>query len=479
MNFTILKSPKRLAIGVGIVIALFFLFRICHTPQIVQSGNQQATKKELWTCSMHPQVIQDHPGSCPICHMTLVPLKTSEADHSDHESAEKDERKIKYWWDPMMSPPYISKSPGKSPMGMDLEPVYEDKSEDGTELSIDPVIVQNMGIRTAAVKKELLSQEVIAVGYLSEAEPNVHDVNLLFSGWIKKLHVNFEGMHVEKGQALFDLYSPEVTVAIQELISSKPTGNNNMNSVFDSARKKLELWGFSKEQIESFLKENTAPSIITFLSPFTGEVILKSVVEGAAFKSGDQVYRIVDLKTLWLTAQVFEKDLSAISMGEKAYAKVSEKNVEGKVIFVDPRIDFETRSTKVRLQLLNPDLSLRPGMFATVTILADTKDPVLSVPTEAVIDTGKRKISFVTLNDGKFALREIETGRAGSGGRIEILSGLSENEEVVTSGQFLLDSESRLREAVQKFLKEKQETLESSSTHEGTDAHNDEGHSND
>ena len=433
---------------------------------------QVTSKKELWTCSMHPQVIQDHPGTCPICHMTLVPLKSAESVSDSATVPEKKERKIKYWWDPMMNPPYISKTPGKSPMGMDLIPVYDDNASESASLSIDPVIVQNMGVKTAVAKKATLSQEVMAVGYLTEAEPNVHDVNLLISGWIKKLHINAEGMHVEKGQPLFDLYSPEVTVAIQELISSSQAATDSLKAVHKAATKKLELWGLTKEQIESFSKELSPPTIVTIFSPVTGEVISKDVVEGAAVKAGDKVYRIVDLRTLWLTAQVFEKDLPIITIGSKANALVSNKSIQGNVVFIDPRIDTDTRSTKVRLQIPNQDLALKPGMFATVTINSTTPREVTTVPRESVIDTGKRKITFVSFGEGKFALREVVSGLEGSSGLIEIQSGIEPGEEVVTSGQFLLDSESRLREAVQKFLKERQD-----SSTEDTESHHHHGES--
>ena len=461
----------------------------CNSEQKVIEQGQKEEKKELWTCSMHPQVIQDHPGLCPICHMTLVPLKDNapQQDRPQNGTVENDkgEKKIKYWWDPMMSPPYISKTPGKSPMGMELVPVYEDSASQSTnELRIDPAIVQNMGVRTAEATKATLSQDIDAVGYLIEAEPNVRDITLLISGWARKLYANAEGMHVEKGQPLFDLYSPELNVAVQELIGAKKLSgqtDSSTNAIYLAAKRKLELWGLSKDQIASLEREVTPPSVITFQSPTTGEVIQKNVVDGASVKAGDLIYKIVDLKTLWLNAQVFEKDLSSLKIGQSAKAVIGDSTLEGEIVFIDPRIDTETRTTRVRLQIPNPNLLFKPGMFATISIRQQSAEPVLTVPRESVIDTGKRKIIFIAQQQGTFQLREVETGRSGEPGLIEITSGLSVGDKVVTSGQFLLDSESRLREAVQKFLSERQQLTvqsnENSSLASGDAAHG--GHQHD
>lgn len=432
-------------------------------------ADKNESKQNLWTCSMHPQVIQDHPGHCPICHMTLVPLKESASDemndgsHNALDTSKVPEKKVKYWWDPMMSPPYISKTPGKSPMGMDLIPVYEDNNQsNGKSLSIDPAIVQNMGIRTAIVSMRSLSQEIGAVGYLAEAERNVHSLNLLVTGWVRKLYVSTEGMNVEKRQPLFDLYSPELNVAVQELISAtKNYGQvgSSQKSILNAAKKKLELWGLTKEQISNLENEAVVPSVVTFLSPATGVITQKNIVEGSGVKVGDELLKIVDLKTLWLNAQVFEKDLPQISIGQRAVATIGDKTLEASVVFIDPRVESETRTAKVRLQIPNSDLSLKPGMFATISIKFQTSGAILTVPREAVIDTGKRKITFIALADGKFDLREVETGISGELGLIEVTSGLKVGEKVVTSGQFLLDSESRLREAVQKFISEKKQLV--------------------
>lgn len=191
-----------------------------ETTDVPAHDRDPADATELWTCSMHPQVIQEKPGLCPICHMQLTPLKvhaaptaqgTAMENHpasslATQSSPTRSERRVKYWWDPMLSPPFISDKPGKSPMGMDLIPVYEDQASAAPGLvTIDPAVVQNMGVRVALVTEAPLEKSVRLVGYLDEAQPNIHDINLRVSGWIRRLYANTEGQHVEVGDPLFDL----------------------------------------------------------------------------------------------------------------------------------------------------------------------------------------------------------------------------------------------------------------------------------
>lgn len=453
-------------------------------------GGKSDAPKQLWTCGMHPQVIQDKPGDCPICHMKLTPLKvdggsggTSAAhDHSAMtingpgapRAADGKERKVKYWWDPMLNPPYISDKPGKSPMGMDLIPVYEDETSAPTgapgQVVIDPAVVQNMGVRTAQVTEGTLAKSVRLVGYLDEAQPNIHEVNLRVSGWIRRLHANTEGMQVNAGDPLFDLYSPELQVAIEELIAARraratgadPDSLGIEATLADAAIQKLELVGLPRAQIDALAKLDRAPETVTFTSPITGYITEKPVVVGAAVKVGDRVLRIVDYSTLWLDAQVFEKDLPFVRIGQTATATVgsspaaASEPLNSEIIFMNPRVDAMTRTATVRLSIPNPSFALRPGMYATVRTRSQIADRAVLVPREAIIDTGEKQMAFVALGVGKFQPRQVKMGLAGEDGMVQVIEGLLPGEAVVTSGQFLLDSESRLREAIQKFLSEKQ-----------------------
>lgn len=467
----------------GIVVGTLFAAQIQRMVQVVLKPKDQpsATQSDgqLWTCGMHPQVIQDHPGDCPICHMKLTPLKVDDAagDPATQPVASgesiKPNRKIKYWWDPMLNPPYISDRPGKSPMGMDLIPVYEDEPNAASSavVTIDPAVVQNMGVRVQTVTEGPLHRSIRAVGYLDEAQPNIRDINLRVSGWIKKLHADTEGMHVQQGDPLFDLYSPELRVAVEELITARrslnepestadDTSRQTSHLFYDAASQKLELWGLPRTQIDALSKLDHAPETVTFASPITGHVTEKPIVEGAAIKAGDRVLRIVDHSMLWLDAQVFEKDLPFIAIGQKVEASVASQRggaIEGEVIFIHPHVDMTTRAATVRLALPNPDLNLRPGMYATIRIEAQIAERAVLVPREAIIDTGERQLAFVALAGGRFEPRGVTMGQAGEDGMVQVIDGLVPGESIVVSGQFLLDSESRLREAVRKFLTEKQQ----------------------
>jgi len=427
-------------------------------PRALHSDTAGMKEKQLWTCGMHPQVIQDHPGECPICHMELTPLRTDSTT-----TTPSGERKVKYWWDPMMNPPYISGQPGKSPMGMDLVPVFEDEVSAGRDVTIDPVIVQNMGVRTAPVVLGSIQQQIRVVGYLEEPEPLHRDINLRVNGWIEKLHANIDGMPITKGQPLFELYSPEIQVAIGEMIAARKShdaasdeqAKRIATTLQQSSARKLELWGLERQQVEALAALDKAPETVTFIAPIGGHLTEKRVYEGAGVMAGSLVMRLADRRQMWVDAQVYEQQLPLVGLGAKARATiVSEpgKQFDGEVIFIHPHLDPMTRTAKVRIQIPNEDYRLRQGMYATVDILAEPTPPALVVPRDAIIETGTRQIAFVWLGGGHFEPREVKLGLSGRDGLVQVVRGLAPNEQVVTSGQFLLDSESRLKEAIQKHL---------------------------
>jgi Cu(I)/Ag(I) efflux system membrane fusion protein/cobalt-zinc-cadmium efflux system membrane fusion protein len=427
-----------------------------------------AEEKQLYTCGMHPQVIREEPGLCPICGMELTPLRKAASAPASGE------RRVLYWWDPMMSPPYISDRPGKSPMGMDLVPVYEDEARAGEPLVIDPTIVQNMGVRVATAEEGPLRRTIRAAGYLAEAEPNQHDVDLRVSGWIEKLYANVEGMHVNAGAPLFDLYSPELQVAIEELIAARrasgalaegPRGGSARDdevtfrardALLATAERKLLLLGIPPEQVRELGRLGRAPRTVTFSSPVTGHVVEKPIVEGSAVEAGTRALRIVDHSSLWLDIALFEQQLPFVRLGQPIQATVLAfpgQVFRGTIGFLHPHVDMKTRTATARIVVKNDVLQLRPGMFASVEFQAEIAPRALLVPLDAVIDTGKEQVVFVARPQGHFEPRRVTKGPTGSDGRVQILSGLAPGEQVVTSGQFLLDAESRFREAIAKFLK--------------------------
>jgi Cu(I)/Ag(I) efflux system membrane fusion protein/cobalt-zinc-cadmium efflux system membrane fusion protein len=418
---------------------------------------------QLWTCGMHPQVIQDHPGICPICHMKLTPLKSD--SETQMGSANSAKRKILYYWDPMLGPSLIAHAPGKSAMGMDLVPVYEDELSAGPTVRIDPTIVQNMGVRTAEVLRGPLQKTVRTVGILEVPEPGQYEINLKVNGWIKRLYANQEGMHVHKGEPLFDLYSPDLQVAEDELIgavkslkaldaNASDALRSESQDLVDSAKQKLRLWDVAEQDIDAIANADKAPQAVPFRDPADGDVADKMVVQGSAVQAGMKIMRIEDHAKLWLKAQVYEDEMPLVALGqivEVAVDAVPGKTYSGPITFIYPHLDHMSRTVTVRVTLENPKHELSPGMYATANIVTQPVSDGMWVPREAVIDTGTRQVAFVALGDGHFEPRNVRMGVMGDDDRVQILEGLAPAETVVTSGQFLLDVESRTTEAIDKL----------------------------
>ncbi len=399
--------------------------------KVPRSGSEAAAKPtQLWTCGMHPQVVQDHPGECPICHMELTPLALGAGDDTQGSAT----------------------------------------SNGGATVTIDPVVTQNMGLRTTTVEEGPLHRELRVAGFVSEAQTGVRDVNLKISGWIQHLYADTEGMHVQAGDPLFDLYSPQLQVAIEELIAlhkrqpapDSPSNSGSASGALDAleaaAVRKLQLWGIADDEIQHLARLERAPQTLTFRSPITGHIIEKPVVEGDAVEAGERVLRIVDHTTLWIDARVFEQYLPYVAEGQTIVASVpgqGGKTYEGRVVLIHPHLDEMSRTAMVRMAVPNPDLTLRPGMYATVHLTADVSEHATLVPREAVIDTGIKQITFVVTSPGRFEPRKVVMGMPADEGKVQILQGLRAGEVVVVSGQFLLDTESRLQEALRKFLDER------------------------
>lgn len=365
------------------------------------------------------------------------------------------ERKIKYWVAPM-DPTFISDGPGKSPMGMDLVPVYEDDAPEGDSegLRIDPVVVQNMGVRIAPVRRQAIFRHVRTIGEVEVAEDEISVVNLRFSGWVERLYADRTGDPIEAGATLFDIYSPDLVAAQEEfLLALRMQGRES--ELARSAGRKLELWNLQKSDIDQIARERRVRRVFPIRSPRSGFILSKSIVEGARIEAGKDLYHIGNLSRIWVTAEVYEHDAPWVELDQPAQMELTYEPgrvVEGKVAYIYPTLDKSSRTLRVRLEFENPDYRLKPGMFATVYIQFRRKDDVLVIPTEAILKSGTRQLVFVTQDDGHFTAREITTGLVGDHHETEVLSGLEAGELVVVSGQFLLDSESQLQEAIRKML---------------------------
>ena len=410
-----------------------------------------SAQKQLYTCGMHPQIISDEPGNCPICGMKLVPIKNS---------SNNNKKKILYWRAPM-DPNEIYDHPGKSKMGMDLVPVYDDAGSNEGIVKIDPAVEQNMNIKTVEVKKKNLSSRVITNGVLTTNEQKEYIVTTRVNGWIEKLYVNYTGQAVNKGEKLMDVYSPELVAAEQELLTALSYQTSIKNSslsdvsksgdeLLKNAVRKLQLLEIPDEEIERLKESKELKTYVTLYAQKSGTVIEKNVVEGQKIMSGSPLLHISDLSNLWLTADIYEYELNKIDLGSKAKIKFNylpDRTFEGKVSFIYPTIDAKSRTVKIRIDMNNKNGNLKPEMFANVEIEGKNLGDYPVVPENAVLRSGTKDIIVVALGSGRFKPQEVHLGNY-SNGYYQVLSGLTEGTTIVTSAQFLIDSESNLRAAV-------------------------------
>lgn len=363
-----------------------------------------------YTCSMHPSVRRQEPGTCPICSMDLVPVTREEV-------------------------------------------------ETGV-FTVDAKRRQLIGVRTASVERRPLEIHVRAVGKVVYDETRLSDVSVKYRGWIGSLSANSMGQEVRKGETLFTLYSPELYSAQEEYLAalasqSAAAGTSvpaRADYLVNAARERLRLWDLHDWQIDQVAEKGSPLEQMPVVSPVSGVVIEKGVVEGAAVEPGMKLYRIAGLETVWVEAEVYESELPLVSVGQEAEVilpYIPGKRFRGKVSFVYPYLGDQTRTGRFRIELANPVLELRPDMYADVELEIDRGERLV-VPVEAVLHAGPRRLVFVDLGKGRLKPEEIEIG-AKSGDFYEVLAGLEEGDVVVASGNFLIAAESRLKSAVEQW----------------------------
>jgi Cu(I)/Ag(I) efflux system membrane fusion protein len=417
---------------------------------------------QLYTCGMHPQVIQEGPGDCPICHMKLTPLRAE----GDEDAAGPVERKVLYWRSPMHAE-QVSDRPARDAMGMEMVPVYADADEPATgrTIRIEPGTVQNMGIRTLRVARGPLARTIRTIGRVDYDERTLFFVNTKFEGWIEKLHVDQTGVQVEPGAPLFDVYSPALYAAQEELLAglrglerlsetTLPEALEQSRRLVEAARTRLRYFDISDDQIAEIERTGEIRKTLTIRSPARGIVTEKAALDGMFLQPGMRMYAIADLARVWVYVDIYEYQLPWVRVGQVAQMTlpyVYGRDFAGSVTYVYPYLDERTRVVRVRLEFDNPGLALKPGMYATVTLRADLDTRALLIPREAYIDSGTRKVAFVDTGDGRFQPRDIRTGVEAEDGMVEVTFGLDEGDRIVVSGQFLLDAESKLREALAKM----------------------------
>jgi RND family efflux transporter MFP subunit len=379
--------------------------------------------KTLYTCGMHPQVIQDHPGNCPICGMKLTPIHPGVSTESTADSTHS------------------------------------------AVIAVDAATRQNMNLRTATVAAGPLRKVVRTVGTVDYNETALADVTTKFKGWVEKLDVDATGQLVHRGEPMFEIYSPDLYSAEAEyLLTLQGAGTNDAGAaeLRETAATKLKFFDVPDAEIASLAQSGVARKTLPVAAPIYGFVIEKNVVQGQMVDAGMRLYRIADLAVVWVLAEIYEQDLPFVQLGQEAVVKAAslpDREFRGRVTYVYPTVDAKTRTARVRLEFENPGYFLKPGMFVSAEIQAELPGSAVLVPESAVLRSGARNTVFVALSDGRFEPRNVTLGVETEGSQIQALAGLQAGDRIVISGQFLLDSESQLREAIDKMQGTSAETM--------------------
>ena len=387
------------------------------------SSSKTESKAGVYLCPMHPTYTSDRPGDCPICSMRLV----------------------------------------KKVSNVEFRVSSEEKSKIGSQLSsieIDPVKEQYLGIKTTKAKLKDVQKEIKALGTVMPDETKLFHVHTKFSGYVHKVFADYEGKLVSKGQPLFTVYSPELVSTQEEYLlaleaEEKLKGNKfpeiakSQSELLGAARRRLELWDISKDQIEKLKETKQVTKELTIYSHVSGFITKREVFEGTEIVPHTNLYDLADLSRVWVLVEVYENDLPFVMVGQTATINFDYENIKsftGKITYIYPTIDPMTRTAKVRLEINNPGFKLKPDMYVNATLAANIGKHVV-VPTRAVIDSGKRQIVFVKEKEGKFIPKEVKLGPEVNDEKV-IYSGIMEDDIVVTDGNFLLDSESNLETAL-------------------------------
>jgi len=377
-------------------------------------------------------------------------------------------RQILFYRNPM-NPAITSPVPAKDDMGMDYIPVYAGENaapaSGAAEVHVAPATVQNMNVQTAPAKRQDLTQQIRTVGSLDYDQERMVSVTTKYNGYIEKAFVNYLGQPVRRGQALFEIYSPELVQTEHELASAlgyvrrmskaSPEAQARARDLVEAARSRLSYWDITPGQIDRLEKSGKVLRTLTLVAPASG-IVMKRMegLEGMAVKPGMELLHIADIRSLWLTVQVYENQFPWLNIGSPAKIQITYFPGEtfiGRVRYIEPQVSEQTRTVGLTIEVPNPNERLRAGMYATVEFSPVMAKAALTIPAQAVIRTGERDVVVVALGDGRFDARDVRLGAEGNG-LVEVKAGLSDGERVVTSSQFLIDSESNLQAAIQKMI---------------------------
>jgi multidrug efflux pump subunit AcrA (membrane-fusion protein) len=404
---------------------------------------------------MHPHVVSEKPGECPICGMDLVAREKPEAG-GEVSRAAATEREVLYWYDPMKPEVHFDR-PGKSPfMDMDLLPKYADEAK-GRTIDLTPEAAQAAGVVIVRAEQKRLEQTTRAAGTIEVAETALARIAARVPGRLDRLYLNFTGETVRKGDPIYAIYSPELVTAQREYLlaldnlgKARAGGDASYlasaESLLEAARGRLRLWGIGQGQISRLERAQQPDLTVVVHSPVSGTVLERHALLGQYVVEGQDLYLLADLRHVWLQARVYEHELAALRLGQEAVVTLNSapgREYRGRVRFIEPVVDPTTRTARVRIELPNPDGALRPGMFANAELEADLGQRLV-VPRSALLDTGTRQVVYVREGEGSFVGREVRVG-ARAGEAVEILEGLEPGEEVVAKASFLIDSQSQLQ----------------------------------
>jgi len=412
-----IRSSKTAAIALVCAIAFAGISMTPVSCQKASSSAQGAAKKQIYHCPMHPNYLSDKPGVCPMCGMKLVPVNGDTALRDDGSVA------------------------------------------------IDPVTVQNIGVQTETVALRSLKKNIRVSANIDLDETTVSIVNTKIMGWVEKLFADFTGQSVKKGEPLLSLYSPDLVSTQEEYLQAvryrkslseiaSVEARKGADDLVASSKRRLMNWDIPESEIKALEERGTPQKAMIVYSPSSGVVLEKMVVAGQNVAAGTALYKIADLATVWAIANVFQEDISYVKVGMETSVtlpSVPDRTFSGRVQFIAPVLDPTTKTAAVRIAIRNtPDYVLKPSMFANVQVVSPVAKNALSVSRQSVIHTGTRDIVIVALDNGRFKPVEVKLGMSADG-FVQIVSGLAEGQTIVTSSQFLLDSESNLKVAMDKM----------------------------